>query len=173
MHSFLYALPFLATIAGVAQTQPIVLPVALGQCPVGITVEQQGWGRIEWTVSQEDLRTPQNEIKKPSGKSGVNVALKAPAGKALSRAELVVYYLEPRGRVLSVPESEAPAPEQKKTFDLSAEGGSAGKISGSLLVGAAAGITRVQLMSVRYANGEEWSGSGCSAKPSLYMPVAH
>ena len=141
-----------------------------GQCPVSMTVQQQGWGKVEWTVSQEDARAAQGVKRTPSG-AGVNVALKATSGRALSHVGLVVYYLEPRGRVLPVPKGGGAMPEMKKSFDLSADRGSAGEISGSLLVGAAAGITRVQLMSVKYADGEAWSGSGCSVKPSLYMPV--
>ncbi|HEX7157852.1 MAG TPA: hypothetical protein VF214_02465 [Edaphobacter sp.] len=184
---FVYALPLLAASAAFAQSQSVAAAgggtlgereaIAMGQCPVSMTVQQQGWGKVEWTVSQEDARELRRETKGPAGNAGVNVALTAPKGRGLSRVELAVYYLEPRGRVLPVPESGGAKPEMEKTtemketFDLSADRGSAGEISGSLMVGAAAGITRVQLMSVKYADGEAWSGAGCSMKPSLYMPV--
>jgi hypothetical protein len=178
---FLYALPFVVAIAAFAQTKFPLPAAARGtlaepdaivtrECPLNMTVQQQGWGKVEWTVSQEDARAAEGVIRRPSG-AGVNVALKAPSGRALRHVELVVYYLEPHGRVLAVPERGGAMPEMKKSFDLSADRGSAGEISRSLLVGAAAGITRVQLMSVKYADGESWSGSGCSVKPSLYMPV--
>jgi len=139
-----------------------------------MTVQQQGWGRVEWTVSLEDKQGAGSEIRGESGKAGVRVELET--SRAMSEVELALFYMAPGGRVLPVPAARyasKPASELKKTFVLSAGNGSASRIGGSLLVGATAGVTRVQLTRVRYSDGGEWktSGAGCFVKPSLFMPV--
>jgi len=62
--------------------------------------------------------------------------------------------------------------ERAKTFNLDRE--AAMKIGGDLLVGPAATITRVRLISVTYADGSVWHPSSedvCSVEPSKYMLV--
>jgi hypothetical protein len=160
------------SVPGATPTAPTV--IAGAECPVGMTVEQQGWGRVEWTISLEDKGKP--EVAGRPGNAGVRVKLKASKDRGMSQVELAVYYIAPGARVLPVPETGSaskPASELKKTFVLSAGDSSAPELGGSLLVGDTAGITRVQLMRVTYSDGGLWktSGSGCSVKPSLFIPV--
>ena len=83
--------------------------------------------------------------------------------------------MPPKNRVLPVTGTGAATPvDMKKTFELSASGGSARRLAGNLRVApVVAGITRVELMRITYADGSTWvaSGVGCSVRPSLFMPV--
>lgn len=83
-----------------------------------------------------------------------------------------MYFIAPGTRVLPVAEADA-LPAQKKTFNLATDRASL-KLMGDLLVGPAASITRVQLLSLTYADGTTWSArsdSPCSVEPDRFILV--
>ena len=181
-------LSLLAASAGFAQTQPgaggatlTQYPVVTfrGECPVGMVVEQRGWGASRWITSLEDAREPGvNGGGLETRNAGVYVEMTAATGgKALSQVELAVYFVPPKSRVLTVKgsgDSTVATADRKKTFEMSASDGSARRLAGNLRVApVVAGITRVDLMRITYADGSMWvaSGVGCSVRPSLFMPV--
>jgi hypothetical protein len=140
-------------------------------CPVGIKAQQEGSAQREWTISLEDAGQAARESESRS--SGVHVELNAPKDKTLSQVELAVYFKAPVSGVLPVAGASS-APDQKKTFDLSAGDDPARTLSGSLLVGPAAGVTRVHLLSITYSDGTEWratSGTNCNAYVSHFVLV--
>jgi hypothetical protein len=141
-------------------------------CPGDLQARQQATGGATvWTTALED-----EHGARPSG-LGVHVVFvgEKTAVKAL---ELRVSYL-PLGlrRMLVSPTVanvvEASPQERAKTFDLDRE--AAMRIGGNLLVGPAATITRVHLVSLTYADGSMWHASSddqCSIVPNRVMEVA-
>jgi hypothetical protein len=151
------------------------------ECPVGMTAERQASGQREWIVSLEDALQPQRPNTR-ANKAGVRVELNEFTGKAIKQAEVAVYYMAPGihsllvGQAASGQSSDAPVPDLKKTFVLSAADGEPKlRLAGSLLVSNAASITRVRLLSIEYADGSRWqttSSSYCTVEPGLLMAVA-
>jgi hypothetical protein len=160
--------PITATTPALPPDLHIILP----NCPVGMSAQQRGAAQTLWTISLEDAGQPQNEQAARSSNAGVHVELHS--GKSTIRqVELEVYFVAPGARVVPVTEDPAPV-DLKKTFHLSAQDGATLKLAGDLLVGPAAGITRVRLLSIDYADGTTWHAnahSTCSVEPSRFMLV--
>jgi hypothetical protein len=158
--------------ATVEQVQPRYAVVGVG-CPGVLQARQQatGGGTV-WTTALEDEH---DDTARPGG-LGIHVDF-AGVKTAVKSLELRVSYM-PLGlrRVPVAPETtnakdDSPQ-ERAKTFNLDRE--AAMKIGGDLLVGPAATITRVRLISVTYADGSVWHPSSedvCSVEPSKYMLV--
>jgi hypothetical protein len=170
-------------------TPSILLPIGVSSCPVAMSAQQAALGQTIWTISREDAGQPRNEAVPRSSDSGVHVELDslpgggfqgnssrgyASRGKAIRQVELAVYFVPPGGRVLLLQARAADAPELKKTFNLSADGGAALQLAGDLLVGPAASITRVRVLRIEYTDRTAWQPSGnvvCSVEPNRFLLV--
>jgi hypothetical protein len=180
MRLALLALSFLVTGSLVAQsaaTQVRVRPRLTygGQCPVGMLARQEGAGAMQrlWTIALEDQRDAADAALR--GGLGVAVELKAAGDHGIRTAAFEVSYLPQGMRVLPIDQAGTAKSDAvaKKTFSLSAGDEGVLKMVGDLLVGRAAMIERVQLVSLTYADGEEWKamGASCSVVPSRVVLV--
>lgn len=165
--SFL-AVPLLAALSIHAQqlstSHTQVIAATDSDCPVALHAQRRGPGQTVWTISQEDAAT---YSLKPDN-SGVHVDLNA--SNPLRHAELAVFYLPPGARYLPITTS---TPDQKKTFHLNAKDGVAA-LTADLLVGPTAGITRVHVLNLEFANGATWTAPNsttCTIEPSGLLPV--
>lgn len=146
-------------------------------CPGQLAARQQATGgSTVWTTAYED----RGEIRpiwtvRPEG-LGIHVEF-ASAKTAVKDLELRVSYLPlrlrsvPLGAQLTDGADKSPQ-EKEKRFNLSRE--AAIRIGGDLLVGPAATITRVHLLSATFADGSVWhapSDDACSIVPSKFMLV--
>jgi hypothetical protein len=140
-----------------------------------MTAQREAFGRTEWIVSLEDSRDPaMTSAAQQPANTGVFVELNAHRTKPISRVKVAVDFAKYKSGVMPAKTKVANSPETQKTFDLSATGGSANELSGSLLLGQTVFVTRVHLLGITYADGSTWepaAGSTCSIKPSLYLPV--
>ena len=157
---------------GSASTAQLSQYVVVGaECPGQLTAQRQAKGvETVWTVAQED-----EGAKNQTNKSGLGVRVAFQGVKTpMHSLELRVSYLPQGLRLMPVdPKQEAKdMRESDKTFVLQQK--AAMHVVGDLLVGPAATITRVHLMSVTYADGSVWrapSADACSVVPSGYMLV--
>jgi hypothetical protein len=190
MRPTLFALTLLAATATLAQAQTrfpvpaaattppsrplIVFPGTNGAtCPLAMAAQQQSSGQTIWTVALEDERSPMTAIR--PGDAGVHVRLVDFKDKAIRQVKLAVYFIAPGSRATPVTESETGVTSDlQKTFELIAAEGSAHKLAGDLLVGPAASITRVHVLSITYADGSTWqasSTSNCTIEPNRIILV--
>jgi hypothetical protein len=157
-------------------TQAVVTAVPVGAgCPGQLMARQQAsGGATVWTTAYEDRGDKADWIVRPRG-LGIHVEF-AGSKTPVKALELRVSYL-PLG-LRSMPAANLTngverAPQEKaKTFDLDRE--AAMRVGGDLLVGPAATITRVHLMSATFADGSVWhasSADACSVVPSKFMLV--
>jgi len=137
-------------------------------CPGALRAQHQPtMGKTIWTVALEDKN------KKDQGRAPASMGLHVVFESARTQprsAELSVSYLPLRLKAMPIESDKAQ--ELKKTFALAAE--DKDRLDGDLMVGPAATITRVHLMSVTFADGSVWhapSEDACSVAPALYMPV--
>ena len=191
MRPTLFALTLLAATATLAQAQtqfPITTAATTqpspphiftgmngGICPVGMTAQQQASGQTLWTIALEDQRSSKNDAAMRPGDAGVHVELTGFKDKAIRQVKLTVYFLAPGTHAIPVTESETGATSDlQKTFELAAAEGSARKLAGDLLVGPAASITRVHVLSITYADGSTWqasSSANCTIEPNRVILV--
>ena len=185
MRLMLFALPFLAATSVFAQTQTETqLQTALelqktiviqNSCPVGMFAQRRDSGQTLWITSFEDGHQSQKINPLKPGNTGVHVFLSSHDKATIRQVEIAVYYVAPGVRALPVAAHGTP-PDLSKTFSLSAENGASLKLTGDLLVGPAAGITRIHLLSIDYADGTSWRPAGesaCSVEPSRFLLVNH
>ena len=169
----------MAVAAGTQAQQPGVM---LGQasryvevtagCPGQLMARQQasGFGTV-WTLAQDE-----GAIHGTLHGLGIHVEFAA-TKTAVKALELRVSYLPPGPRSMLVDPKltntvEKSPEERTKTFNLDRE--AAMRIGGDLLVGPAATITRVRLISATFADGNVWRAANedqCSIEPSKYMLV--
>jgi hypothetical protein len=142
-------------------------------CPGQLQARQHATGGATvWTTALEDQKDPAQA--KPNG-LGVHVEFEG-AKAAIKALELRVSY-EPLGlkRVPVTPGTNGFAgstPEREKNFNLDRE--AAMRLDADLLVGPAATITRVHLMSATFADGSVWQApslNACSVVPSRVVLV--
>ena len=188
MRPVLIALTLLTTTLASAQTaktsEPTQADVRLYNtvypCPLNMSASLQSSGRTMWTISDQDLH--KNRTPSPEGfGSGVHVDLRPTNNAAIKQVSLRVFFPESVLHYQPVaPSSTAPADQPRaprqltKNFQLVADGGTSAHLSGNLLVSQLAGITRVAVLSIEYADGTSWhakSSYDCSAEPSKFMPV--
>lgn len=154
-------------LAGLAKVQAQPLTT----CPVGFQAKRSGSGQTIWTIAQEDAGKQDSASKRPSD-VGVHVQLRTFQNENLKEVELSVAYLPAGVRYTPVqPEADT---AHRKTFNLVAANSLAHQIQGDLLVGVAAGVTRVYLMHIVYADGTEWrpgKGKPCSVEPNGFTLV--
>lgn len=139
-------------------------------CPGQFSARQQSTGGATmWTTAIED------KDKKDHGAASMGVHVDFESTKSPVRSlELSVSYLPAGLRAMPVTPgvmTKSPA-ESKKTFDLAGQGTT--RVDGDLLVGPAATITRVHLMSATYADGAVWhaaNASTCSIEPDRVVLV--
>ncbi len=158
---------------GSASTAQFSQYVIVGaNCPGQLTAQQQArGGQTLWTIAEED-QGAKNEANKAG--LGVHVAfhdLKTP----VHSLELRVSYLPQGLRLMPTDPKQGTKDmrESDKTFVLQQK--AAMHVVGDLLVGPAATITRVHLMSVTYADGSVWrapSADACSVVPNRMVEVA-
>lgn len=164
--SSVLSLLFVAGTVGIAQTPAIQARPIGPVCPGSLTARHQGGPVVHWTLAREDQYRPD---AKASGHAGLHVALASP--KAVRQIELAIDFVPPGARVSPVDLAELDnRREQSRTFDLSSSD-DARTVDGDLLLGPVFKITRVRLLSVKYADGSSWQSRSCSVVPSLYMPV--
>src|ERR1700744_1958915 len=140
---------------GVNQTQLSGYVVTGSTCPGALTAQQKATGGATvWTTAREDQK------ESADGKSnglGVHVEFQG-AKNAIKALELSVSY-EPLGlkRVPVTPGTNGFAggtSEREKNFNLDREASM--RVDADLLVGPAATITSVRLVSATYADGSVW-----------------
>jgi hypothetical protein len=182
MRFTLFVLPLLAASPVFAQTQTETqlqaqlevqkAAVIQSSCPVGMFAQRRDSGQTLWITSFEDEHQPQKIDPLKPGNTGVHVFLSSHGKATISQVEIAVYYVSPGARTLPVAADGTPA-DLHKTFNLSAENGAALKLAGDLLLGPVAGITRVHLVSIDYADGTSWHAteSACSVEPSRFILV--
>ena len=164
-----------ATGGAVVQLQPRYPEFGVG-CPGQLVARQQATGGATvWTTAYEDRGDKADWIARPRG-LGIHVEF-AHAKTAVKELELRVSYL-PLGLRSMPAETQLTngvdrSPQEKaKTFNLDRE--AAMRIGGDLLVGPAATITHVHLLSATFADGSVWHASSedqCSIVPSKFMLV--
>jgi hypothetical protein len=148
---------------------------AVSACPGALLARQQavGGGTV-WTTALGDRSAMRNG--RPTG-LGVHVEFEHKASR-VKAIELRVSYLPlglrrmPLAATLTNAASRQ-EDEQEKTFSLDRV--AATRIDGDLLVGPAATITRVRLVSVTFADGKMWrepAEDACAVVPSRMMLVA-
>jgi hypothetical protein len=158
---------------GSASTAQLSQYVVVGtNCPGQLTAQRRPTaGETVWTVAQED-KGEKDQANKPS--LGVHVAFQG-VKTPMRSLELRVSYLPSGLRLMPVDPKQGTKDMQEsdKTFVLQQK--AAVHVVGDLLVGAAATITRVHLMSVTFADGSVWrapSADACSVVPNGVMEVA-
>lgn len=140
-------------------------------CPAGVlrARQQAAGGTTIWTIAQEDRN---NKYQRGTPASmGVHVAFDSRLNLVQS-LELSVTYLPVKLRLMPVAPTEGPAPDPKKTFVLKRE--AALKIDGDLMVGPAATIKTVHLISATYSDGSVWRApteDSCTVEPSGLLLV--
>lgn len=158
---------------GVNQAQLSQYVVTGSACPGQLMARQQATGGATvWTTAFEDQKDKAQA--KPNG-LGVHVDFQG-AKTAIKALDLRVSY-EPLGlkRVPVAPGTNgfaSSAAEREKNFNLDRE--AAMRVEGDLLVGPAATITSVHLMSATFADGSVWhapSLNACSVVPSKLVLV--
>lgn len=187
----LFATAYLGPTAAWAQLQPtqqiavrtvdptekpaqIMSVIPSKNCPIDMRAQQRGVGQTLWAISLEDAQKSNSKILARPGGMGVHVELNAFNPLTIHRVELAVEYMAPGNRALPV-DGRSDTINLRKTFILVGEGGSVSQLTGDLLVGAAAGIMRVHLISVDYTNGTSWHelpNRGCSIEPNRFLRVA-
>jgi hypothetical protein len=198
MRTFLLVLSLLTTAAAAsAQTQHVFptpsvqappllsahAPVSASpdNCPARLSASRLGAAGAVWTISQQDASDPalRLRINPRLAGSGLRVhlepALNIQMPHTLLHAELAVEYLAPGTRTLLV-NSRNPPSARSKTFVIHAGDIPSYKIDADLLVGETAGILRVHIVSIEFANGESWTAPNartCSTTPSPYLEVAN
>ena len=143
--------------------------LAASRCPGWFRADQYdvGRARVVWTVALEDKDTKDKWWPAP-GSRGVHVAF-ASAGLPVRSLELSVTYL-PSG-THSMPIDPKSASESKKSYSLITH--ERARVEGDLLVGPAAMITSVHLISATFADESVWHAaneSACSVEPNLVIP---
>jgi hypothetical protein len=177
--------------AGLAQAQQAKAPEVIGPivpvgpvqttyvivgagCPGQLTARQQATeGAAVWTTALGD---PSAAAARPHG-LGIHVEF-AGIRNEVKALELRVSYLPLGLRAMQVSPTmtntiAAQPQERTKTFDLDRT--AAMRIGGDLLVGPAATITRVHLVSATFADGSVWhapSDDACTVVPNRVMQVA-
>lgn len=169
--------------AGGAQQAPTLIPgpspayVILGAgCPGQLQARQQATGGATvWTAALEDQNDNAPWIASQTG-LGIHVEFAA-LKTAVKALELRVSYLPAGLRRLPVAPTlttTAVSPQERaKTFNLDRE--AALRIGGDLLIGPAAKISRVHLVSATFADGTIWrapNDDACTIEPSRVMLVA-
>jgi hypothetical protein len=146
-------------------------------CPGQLQARQQATGgAMVWTTALEDQGDKAAWTAKPSG-LGIHVEF-AGAKTAVKALELRVSYLPLGLRRMQVAPTvtnavEKSPQERAKTFNLDREAGM--RIGGDLLVGPAATVTHVHLVSATFADGNVWhapSDDACTIEPNRVMEVA-
>jgi len=181
MRCTLIALSLLLTGSVTAQSLPVTTALHASAtygpgCPVGMSARQKGAGQTLWTIALEDQGDPARVTNAKRGGMGVAVELKAEKDHGIREATFEVSYLLPGARALLVDRPGLPkgAELKKKTFSLSAGDEGTLKLVGDLLVGRAAMIDRVHLVSLGYADGSQWharNAGSCSIEPSRMVLV--
>jgi hypothetical protein len=187
-------LPLLAVGAALGQaqftpTQPMVtldspsVFIPSRDCPVGLSARRESGGQTLWTTALEDGAKPQLRLEKGVGNgagdgTGVHVELTSSSHQPIRQVELAVHYLAPGLHTMLIKtqlDGTAAPGDRNKTFDLAATGGASLQLTGDLLLGGAASVTRVTLLRVNYANGTSWQTSAqksCSVAPNGIMQVS-
>ncbi len=141
-------------------------------CPGQLTAQQRSkGGETVWTIAQED-KGLKEQASKPS--LGVRVAFQG-VKMPVRSLELRVSYLPQGLRLMPVDPKQGTKDMQEsdKTFVLQQK--AAMHVVGDLLVGPAATITRVHLMSATFADGSVWHAANedaCTVEPNRVMEVA-
>ena len=181
MRGTLIALSLLLTGSLAAQTSPVTTALHASAtydsgCPVGMAARQKGAGQTLWTIALEDQRDAVRAANAKRGGMGVAVELKAEKEHGIREAVFEVSYLLPEARAMLIDRPGLPkgAELKKKTFSLSADDAGTLKLVGDLLVGRAAMIDRVHLVSLSYADGGQWharNAGSCTIEPSRVVLV--
>lgn len=161
------------TLGPTVKVEPRYVVVGVG-CPGMLTARQQATGGAEiWTTGMGD----QSAASATPRGLGIHVEFDG-VRTAVKEIELRVSYLPLGLHVMQVgpatTHSVATQPrERAKTFNLDRV--AAMRVAGDLLVGPAATITRVHLVSVTFADGHVWhapSEDTCTVVPNRVMLVA-
>jgi len=155
-----------------ALAQPVsggVTPAAKNaatKCPGWLRADQHtvGGQRMPWTAALED-KDKKDKWWPTLGTLGVHVLFQSSETR-LRSVELSVSYLPAGGREMPA-RAEASSPAMRKNYVLTANDKT--RVEGNLLVGTAAAVTRVNLISATYADGSVWRGASegaCSVEPN-------
>jgi hypothetical protein len=140
-------------------------------CPGQLSARQAPqWPGTVWTIAQQDTDKKSQDAP---GSMGVHVSFVSPKTQVAS-LELSVSYLPPGQRLMPTAPKQGTKDmrEDSKTFVLKQE--AAMHVDGDLMVGPAATITRVHLISATFADGSVWhaaNANACSIEPNRVLPV--
>ena len=162
-----------------AQSKTAVLQPSVtydASCPVGLSARQKADGQTLWTIALEDQRFPAKAAAAQRDGMGVAVELRAVQYHSVLGATFEVSYLPPGTRAMLIDRAGLVNGMKmaKKTFSLTAGDGGTLKLAGDLLVGRAATIDRVHLVSLTYADGSQWltkNPASCVVAPSRMVLV--
>ena len=141
-------------------------------CPGQLSAHQQtqGVGTV-WTIAQQDT---DKKSQNAPGSMGVHVSFESPKTWQVASLELSVSYLPAGLRVMPIDQKQGTKDmrEDSKTFVLKQE--AAMHVKGDLMVGPAATITRVHLISATFADGSVWHAANegtCTTEPNRVLLV--
>jgi hypothetical protein len=157
----------LSALAQAPATPPRLPQPVADPCPVGLYANMNPTTATIWTTALED----QSNAAPTAGKaapSGIHVEVSS-TKKSIDQIELRVHYVPVGLRAMPL-QSTSNLPDATKTFNLAAADGGALQLNGNLLVGPAATIQRVTVLSIRYADGSAWQPT---AKQSCAAAVDH
>jgi hypothetical protein len=139
------------------------IPAASDGCPVGLSAERRSDTMM--------LRTDDTRRGEPA--HGLRITFNHRAGPQIESAEITVYGMTSKLRAL--PAATSSSDEISKTFQLQRTQGSEGLQEASIWMHKVGSLTRVELISITYADGTTWSeskSSQCRAVPSAVMLIS-
>jgi hypothetical protein len=139
------------------------IPAASDGCPVGLSAERRSDTMM--------LRTDDTRRGEPA--HGLRITFNHRGGPQIESAEITVYGMTSKLRAL--PAATSSSDEISKTFQLQRTQGSEGLQEASIWMHKVGSLTRVELISITYADGTTWSeskSSQCRAVPSAVMLIS-
>lgn len=139
------------------------IPAESNGCPVGLSAERRSDTMI--------VRTGDTRLGEPA--HGLRITFNRREGPQIESAEIMVYGMTSKLRAL--PASTSSSDEVSKTFQLRRIQGSEGLQEASIWMHKVGSLTRVELISITYADGTTWNqskSSQCQAVPNALMLIS-
>ena len=140
------------------------VPAESDGCPVGLSAERRS--------DMMMLRTGDSRLKDSA--HGLRITFNHREGPQIESAEITVYGMTSKLRAL--PAATSSSDEVSKTFQLQRTKGSEGLQEASIWMHKVGSLTRVELVSITYADGTTWNeskSSRCQAVPSALMLISN
>jgi hypothetical protein len=140
------------------------VPAESDGCPVGLSAERRS--------NMMMLRAGDSRLKDSA--HGLRITFNHREGPQIESAEITVYGVTSKLRAL--PAATSSSDEISKTFQLQRTKGSEGLQEASIWMHKVGSLTRVELISITYADGTTWNeskSSRCQAVPSALMLISN